>query len=177
MASGKKFLVGVFDDESVLIDAIGKIRNSGVKIFEVYTPFPVHGLDSALGYKPSNLPVAAFLFGLVGTITALTMEIGMMGFDWPMIIGGKPFIPLPDFIPITFELTVLFSALGMVFTFLIISDLNPFKLPLMFDKRSTDDKFVMAIDIESNHSRSNEETITSLLRENGASEVNSKTFE
>ncbi len=172
MATGKNFLVGIFDDEDVLIDSIAKLRNTGVKIFEVYTPFPVHGLDTALGYKPSNLPIAAFLFGLTGTILALTMQIGMLGFDWPMDIGGKPYIPLPSFIPVSFELTILLAALGMVFTFFIISDLKPYKIPYMFDKRSTDDKFVMAIDLDSNKESS--EVITKLLQETGAIEINTQ---
>lgn len=172
MATGKHFLVGVFDDEDVLIHAIEKVRASGVKIFEVYTPFPVHGLDTALGYKPSNLPVAAFLFGLTGTILALTMMIGMLGFDWPMDIGGKPYIALPDFIPITFELTILCASHGMVITFIIVSKLRPYRMPFMFDKRSTDDKFVMAIDIDGN--KVGRENISKLLQDNGAIEINTK---
>lgn len=175
MAFGKNFLVGVFEDEDVLVHAVSNIRSAGVNIFEVYTPFPVHGLDTALGYKPSNLPIAAFIFGMTGTILALTMQIGMLGFDWPMDIGGKPYIPLPDFIPVTFELTVLCGALGMVFSFFIVSGLKPYKMKYMFDKRSTDDKFVMAIDLDGNSS--GKEAISQLLQENGASEVNSKTIE
>ncbi len=172
MATGKNFLVGIFDDEDVLMDSIAKLRNTGIKIFEVYTPFPVHGLDTALGYKPSNLPIAAFLFGMAGTILALTMQIGMLGFDWPMDIGGKPYIPIPSFVPVTFEITILLAALGMCFTFFIVSDLKPYKVPYMFDKRSTDDKFVMAIDLDSN--KENSEAITKLLQETGAIEINTQ---
>lgn len=118
-STGEKFLVGIFDDEDILLQGVGGIREKGVKIHEVYTPFPVHGLDEVLGYKRSRLPIAAFLFGLTGTGLALTMQIWMLGFDWPMIIGGKNFVSLPPFIPVTFELTVLLSALGMVATFLL----------------------------------------------------------
>lgn len=174
MATGKNFLVGIFDDEDVLVHAVEKVRSSGVKIHEVYTPFPVHGLDTALGYKPSNLPIAAFLFGLTGTILALTMQIGMLGFDWPMDIGGKPYIPLPSFIPVAFELTVLCAAHGMVITFIIISKLRPYRMPYMFDKRSTDDKFVMAIDVD--HNKTGKDAISQLLQENGAIEINTKSI-
>ena len=118
----KHYLVGIFDDEDVLLHAVEQIRDKGVKIEEVYSPFPVHGLDEVLGYKRSRLPIAAFLFGLTGTGLALLMQIWMLGYDWPMIIGGKNFASLPPFIPVTFELTVLLSALGMVATFLIVSD-------------------------------------------------------
>jgi hypothetical protein len=176
MDVNKNFLVGVFEDEDVLLNAVKKVRSSGVKIHEVYTPFPVHGLDEVLGYTRTRLPIAAFIFGLTGTALALLMQIWMLGYDWPMIIGGKNFSSLPPFIPVTFELTVLLSALGMVATFLIISDMKPYAWPRQFDVRSTDDKHVMAIDIDLNKVKSRDE-ITRLLKEAGASEVNTKTFE
>jgi hypothetical protein len=173
-STSEKFLVGIFDDEDVLLHAVEGIRSKGVKIHEVFTPFPVHGLDEALGYRRSRLPIAAFLFGMTGTIIALTMQIWMLGFDWPMIIGGKNFISLPPFIPVTFELTVLLSALGMVGTFMIVSDMKPYKWPRQFDLRSTDDKHVMAVDLAAN--KLSKDEISSILKANGASEVNEKTF-
>src|ERR1051325_617358 len=150
MHSKENFLVGIFDDEHVLLSAVENIRDKGVKIKEVYSPFPVHGLDEVLGYKRSRLPIAAFMFGMTGTSLALIMQIWMLGYDWPMIIGGKNFVSLPPFIPVTFELTVLLSAIGMVATFLIVSDMKPYSWPVQFDVRSTDDKHVMAIDLSSN---------------------------
>lgn len=176
MDVNKNFLVGVFDDEDVLLSAVPKIRTSGVKIHEVFSPFPVHGLDEVLGYKRTRLPIAAFMFGITGTGLALLMQIWMLGYDWPMIIGGKNFASLPPFIPVTFELTVLLSALGMVATFIIVSDMKPYGWPRQFDIRSTDDKHVMAIDVDLNTAKSKEE-ITRILRDAGASEVNTKTFE
>lgn len=173
-STSEKFLVGVFEDEDVLLHAVEGIRSKGVKIHEVYSPFPVHGLDEALGYRRSRLPQAAFLFGMTGTILALTMQIWMLGFDWPMIIGGKNFVSLPPFIPVTFELTVLLSALGMVGTFMIVSDMKPYKWPRQFDLRSTDDKHVMAVDLGAN--KLSKDEISSILKANGASEVNEKTF-
>jgi hypothetical protein len=176
MDVNKNFLVGVFDDEDVLLTAVTKIRSTGVKIHEVYSPFPVHGLDEVLGYKRSRLPIAAFMFGATGTGLALLMQIWMLGYDWPMIIGGKNFVSLPPFIPVTFELTVLLAALGMVATFLIVSDMKPYAWPRQFDIRSTDDKHVMAVDLDVNAGKTTDE-ITRLLKEVGASEVNRKTFE
>lgn len=175
MAKGKNFLLGIFTDEDVLLGAVSKIRIDGVRIQEVYTPFPVHGLDEALGYKASNLPIVAFLFGLTGTICALLLMILTMGYDWPMVIGGKPFIPLPNFIPITFELTVLLASLGMVGTFFVISNLKPWGTPFMFDHRSTDNKFVMVIDIDKN--KISQEDVSQLLTQYGATEVNTKIVE
>jgi hypothetical protein len=132
-------------------------------------------VDEVLGYTRSRLPIAAFLFGLTGTSLALLTQIWMLGYDWPMIIGGKPYASLPPFIPVTFEFTVLLSALGMVGTFFIVSDMKPYRWPRQFDIRSTQDKYVMAVDVDVNSSRSRTD-ITRLLRDAGASEVNEKVF-
>jgi hypothetical protein len=172
--TSENYLVGIFDDEDILLHGVEGIREKGVKIHEVYSPFPVHGLDEVLGYKRTRLPIAAFLFGMTGTTLALTMQIWMLGYDWPMIIGGKNFVSLPPFIPVTFELTVLLSALGMVATFFIVSDMKPYKTPRSFDLRSTDDKHVMAIDLASN--KLSKDDISRILKDNGASEVNEKHF-
>jgi len=174
MTSDSKFIIGVYDREDILLKAVQSVRKSGVKIHEVFTPFPVHGLDDALGYKRSRLPIAAFLFGLLGTSLALTMQIGMMTVDWPMIIGGKDFLPLPSFIPVSFELTVLLASFGMVGTFFVVSNLKPWGKPVMFDIRSTDDKHIMAIDLSKN--KLSEADIKKSLKESGASEVNEKVF-
>jgi hypothetical protein len=176
MDADKHFVVGVFNDEDVLLSAVKKIRGNGVKIHEVYSPFPVHGLDEQLGYKRTRLPIAAFLFGMTGTSLALIMQSGMLGFDWPMIIGGKDFWSIPPFIPVTFELTVLLSALGMVATFMIVSDMKPYKWPRQFDLRSTNDKHIMAIDLATNNGKSKDE-LTRILKDAGAEEVNEKEFD
>ena len=176
MERDKNFILGVYDDEDVLLDAVSKVRESGVKIHEVYSPFPVHGLDDALGYKRSKLPIAAFLFGLLGTTLALTMQFYMMKIDWPMIIGGKDYAAFPDFIPVTFELTVLLAAFGMVGVFMVSSDLKPWAQPRIFDLRITDDKHVMAIDLAVNAGMG-EDKLAEVLKGSGASEVNKKSFE
>jgi Protein of unknown function (DUF3341) len=174
MESNKNFVVGVFTDEDVLLHAVENIRGKGVKIHEVFTPFPVHGLDEVLGYKRTRLPIAAFLFGMTGTILGLGTQILMLGYDWPMIIGGKNFASLPPFVPVTFEFTVLCAAFGMVGTFFIVSDMKPYKWPRQFDIRSTDDKHVMAIDLGTN--KLSKDEISRILKENGAAEVNEKNF-
>ncbi len=175
MSQGTNYVLGVYEDEDVLMDAIKDVREKGVKIEEVYSPFPVHGIEDALGYKRSWLSVAAFMFGITGTSLALTMQIGMMGVDWPMIIGGKDFIPIPSFIPVTFEMTVLLAAFGMVGTFFGVSNLKPWGRPRIYDIRITDDKHVMAIDLDKNDL--DEAEIKQIVDGSGASEVNNKTFE
>lgn len=175
MSQGTNYVLGVFDDEDVLMTAIKTVRESGVKIEEVYSPFPVHGIEDVLGYKRSWLSVAAFMFGITGTCLALTMMIGMMGVDWPMIIGGKDYIPIPSFIPVTFEMTVLLASFGMVGTFFVISNLKPWGKPRIYDIRITDDKHVMAIDLDRNDK--SEADIKKVLQGSGATEVNNKKFD
>ncbi|MFT6881343.1 MAG: hypothetical protein ACI83W_000664 [Marinoscillum sp.] len=174
MSQTNDFLVGVYDDDDILLKAIPMVKEGGVQIHEVYSPFPVHGIDELLGYKRSRLAIVAFMFGLLGTSLALTMQFGMMTIDWPMIIGGKDYAPVPSFIPVTFELTVLLASFGMVGTFMIISNLKPWGKAKIFDKRITDDKHVMAIDLSKN--KMEEAKISALLKASGASEVNKKTL-
>lgn len=169
-----RFLVGIFDDDDVVMKAVRQVREAGVRIHEVYTPFPVHGLDVALGHPRSRLGIAAFMFGLSGTLTALALMSYTEKFDWPMIVGGKDSFAFPVYIPIMFELTVLFTALGMVSTFVISNGLGPTVKPLMFDLRTTDNKFAMAIDMEKN--KLSEADIESILKQSGAAEVNVKQF-
>ncbi|PLK45819.1 DUF3341 domain-containing protein [Emticicia sp. TH156] len=167
-----KYLVGVFEDEDEVLHAVGSVRHSGVKIHEVYTPFAIHGLDRALGYDRPRMGVAAFLFGITGTICALVLTFWTMGIDWPINVGGKNFFPWPTNVPIMFELTVLLASFGMSFTFFIMEGMGPTAKPIIFDVRSTDDKFVMAIDLAKN--KLSEGEITDILKKSGAAEVNVK---
>lgn len=167
-----KYLVGVFDDEDEVLHAVGEVRHSGVKIHEVYTPFAIHGLDRALGYDRPRMGISAFLFGITGTCCALLLTFWTMGIDWPINIGGKNFFPWPTNVPIIFELTVLLASFGMSFTFFVMEGMGPTAKPIIFDVRSTDDKFVMAIDLSKN--KLSEGEITGILKESGASEVNVK---
>lgn len=168
----KRYVLGIFDDEDVLLHAVESVRAAGVKIHDVFSPYPVHGIDDALGIERSRLPIAAFFFGCAGLSFALWMQIYMLGFDWPMIIGGKPQIALPSFIPVAFELTVLFTAFGMMITFFTICGLYPKPKVQVMDLRATDDKFVMAIEMDATSSQL--PRVTELLRANGATEVNQK---
>lgn len=170
--AGKKYLVGIFGDEDIVMQAAESVRAKDVKIQEVYCPYPVHGLDHALGYDRPRMGVPAFFFGMTGTTLAFLLTFWTLGWDWPMNIGGKNFIPFPTNIPIVFELTVLLAAFGMSFTFFITEGLGPTNKPVIFDERSTDDKFAMAIDLSKNHISDAE--IANILKEAGAEEVNFK---
>ncbi|ASZ10129.1 DUF3341 domain-containing protein [Chitinophaga pendula] len=170
----KKFVVGNFEDEAVLFPAVKKVRTAGYKIHDVYTPFPVHGLDHALGLRETSLHTAGFIYGITGTTTALSCMSWIFTTDWPLNIGGKPHLPLPAFIPITFELTVLFSAVGMVLTFCYLCQLAPFVKKHIFNPRQTDDKFVMAIELTE---KTNVEELKNFLTAAGAKDVHEQTAE
>ncbi len=164
----KKYVVACFNDEEVLFPAVKKVRNAGYKIQDVYTPYPVHGLDKALGMRDTSLHTAGFVYGITGTTTALSCMSWIFTKDWPMNIGGKPNLPLPAFIPIIFELTVLFAAVGMVLTFCYICQMAPFVKKHHFHLRSTDDLFVMAIECTS---KTNIDDLKGFMQSAGAIEV------
>ena len=94
----KKFVVGCFDDEAVLFPAVKKVRKAGYKIHDVYTPMPIHGLDTAMGLRETSLHTAGFFYALTGTITALSCMTWVFTIDWPLNIGGKPHFALPAWI-------------------------------------------------------------------------------
>lgn len=170
MAGGiKKFVVGSFDDEAVLFPAVKNVRKQGYKIHDVYTPFPVHGLDHAMGLRETSIHTAGFIYGITGTCTALGFITWIFTKDWPLNIGGKPYFALPAWIPITFELTVLFSAIGMVLTFCYLCNLAPFVKKHHFSPRATDDMFVMAIECTD---KTDAASVESFLTSNGAKDVN-----
>lgn len=165
----KKFVVGCFDDEMVLFPAVKNVRKKGYKIHDVYTPFAIHGLDKALGLRETSLHTAGFIYGMTGTATALGFISWVFTIDWRLNIGGKPQFALPAWIPIIFELTVLFASVGMVLTFCYLCQMAPFVRKHHFHPRATDDLFVMVIECGA---RTNEEEVKSYLQSQGAKEVN-----
>jgi len=169
-----KVIHAIYTDDDVLIQAVKEVRKAHYHIGEVYTPFPVHGLDKAMGLAPTRIAIASFMYGLVGLSVAITMLNYIMIVDWPQDIGGKPsfsFIQnLPAFVPVIFEMTVFFAAHLMVITFYLRSKLWPFKKAENPDVRTTDDHFLMEIEVE-NH---NIDDLSQFLKDTGAVEVNLK---
>ncbi|SFU57686.1 Protein of unknown function [Pustulibacterium marinum] len=165
-----KVIQAIYNDDDVLLHAVKKVKAEKHHIEEIFTPFPVHGLDKAMGLEHTRLAICSFIFGCVGISVAATMMYYMMIVDWPQNIGGKPsfsFIEnLPTFIPIMFEMTVFFAAHLMVITFYMRSRLWPFKEAENPDVRTTDDHFLMEIALHGN-----EKELTALLEETGAVEV------
>src|SRR5580692_5967246 len=166
--SVKKFVVGIFTDEQVLFPAVKKVRSAGYKIHDVYTPMPIHGLDDALGLRQTSLHTAGFIYGITGTTTAVGGIGWIFNSDWPINFGGKSHFDLPAWIPITFELTVLFAAVGMTLTFCYLNQIMPGVKKHVFHPRQSDDLFVMAIEI---NKHTPEQGIIDFLNATGAKEV------
>ncbi|SRR5690554_3433026 len=166
-----KVIHAIYTDDDLLLQAVKQVRQERYHIEEVFTPFPIHGLDKALGLAPTRLAVTAFLYGLLGLAVAITLMNYIMIEDWPMDIGGKPsfsfFQNMPAFIPIMFELTVFFSAHLMVITFLLRSRLWPFKKAENPDVRTTDDHFLMEIAVADH----DEKELSKFLYDTGAAEI------
>jgi Protein of unknown function (DUF3341) len=171
----KDVVYGLYDDETDLLAAVKEANNQHLDIYDVYSPFPVHGLDPLLGLAESRLHIAGFAYGLTGTLTAFGFMTWAFTRDWPIIFGGKPYFSAPAFIPITFELTVLFAAIGMVVTFYTVCGMGPgVNNPIVHD-RITDDKFCIAFDITGDN-KSNLEKFESFLNNTGAKEISKKSL-
>ena len=166
-----KVIHAIYNDDDILMDAVKKVKAARYHIDEVFTPFPVHGLDKAMGLAPTRLAITSFLYGITGLALAIWMTNYMMIADWPQDIGGKPnfswFVNMPAFVPIMFELTVFFAAHLMVITFYMRSRIWPFKAAENPDPRTTDYHFLMEISVGDN-----EKELTSLLKKTGAVEIN-----
>lgn len=167
-----KFIYAIFDDEHLVVKNIAPLRSQGVRIKDVFSPFPIHGLDKALGLARTRISICSFLYGMTGLSLALLMTWYMNVSDWPMNIGGKPnffyYKNIPAFVPILFESTVFCAAHGMVITFYLRSKLLPGVTAFTPDKRMTDDKIVMQVELKD---ESKEAEITSILMKYGAEEV------
>lgn len=144
-----KHVHAIYDDDDKLLSAVKIMKSKGVNINDVFTPFPVHGLDHALDLKPTRIAIAAFIYGFIGFTFAILMINYIMIVDWPQNIGGKPSFTLienlPAFVPVIFELTVFFAAHLMVITFYVRSSLWPFKKAENPIPETTDDKFLIQI--------------------------------
>ncbi len=172
-----KVYYALYNDDDDLKGAARKLVEEGIKVNDVFSPFPVHGLDSIIGVKQTRLGIVAFIFGIVGLILALVgFQYFMIG-DWPMNIGGKPnqnlLFNLPAFIPITFEFTVLFAAHGMSLTYLIRNKTLPGMPAENPDPRTTDDHFAIKI-LKSENPELTADRVEELLKDTSIVELNQK---
>ena len=163
----KNIVRAIFTDDDTVLSAVKTLREKGMKIKEVYSPFPIHGLDKAMGLKETRIAMASFMYGLFGLTVAITLTAYTMNFDWPQNIGGKPSMTwganMPAFVPILFELTVFFAAHLMVWTFMVINKLYPGAEPQNPDPRTTDDHFMIEL--------YSSKGLVDVLKESGAKEI------
>lgn len=169
----------MYDDDHTLLEAAKKLVSKGIRIKDVFSPFPIHGIDPVIGVKQTRLSDAAFIYGLTGLTLAITGISYFMIIDWPMNIGGKPSFSLieniPSFVPVLFEFTVLCAAHGMAITYFIANGTFPGVKAKNPDPRTTDDKFVMEIRQKDNKNFSADE-LRSLIEETPVYEMKIKTL-
>lgn len=164
-----RVMVGIFTGEKELLEVTRTVRQRGLKIVDVYAPYAVHGLDKAMGLAPSRLPWVCFALGLSGAAFKVWFEYWTSAVDWPVNVGGKPWDSLPAFVPITFEVMVLFAGLSTVFAFFLVSRLYPGKKAVITDKGTTDDRFALVL--EECDAAFDPNEVRSLLESYGAIEV------
>lgn len=141
-----RYLLASFEHEDDLLAATCAVRQQGWKVVDAFAPYAVHGLDEAMGLRPSRLPWVCFAGGVIGALGMLWFEHWTMAIAWPVNVGGKPWNSLPSDIPVAFEAAVLLAGFGSVFTLFAVSRLYPGKQPRILDERITNDRFVLLID-------------------------------
>ena len=165
-----KVIHALYDDDDTLLSAVKEVRANKHHIEEVYTPFPVHGLDKAMGLDETRIAIMSFIYGCIGFAVAVAMINYIMIVDWPQNIGGKPSFSflenMPAFVPVMFEMTVFFAAHLMVITFYLRSRLWPFKEAENPNPLTTDDMFLMEVELHDN-----EKELATLLKKTGAVDV------
>lgn len=165
----EKFLIGVFDSEEKILAAAKSLASQKIVINDVYSPYPIHGIDAVIGIVRSRLPIVCFIAGLIGLLIALGFQTWVFAIDWPLIVGGKPFFALPAFIPVTFELTVLIAGLTTAAAFLLRSRLFPGNKVILIADQITNNHFV--ITIKKKDASINYDHVSSDLKKHGACEV------
>ena len=143
-----RYIHGVFTTEDDLLAVTREARDKGFGIVDTYTPFPVHGLDKAMGLAPSRLTWICFLGGATGTLLALYFQFWTSETSWPLNVGGKPFNSLPAFVPIAFEITILLAGLGVVAALFARCGLWPGRRSRQPSIAVTDDRFVLLLRLE-----------------------------
>ena len=165
----RRTIQGVFDREDDLIRAAETANREGWRIVDIYTPYPMHETARLLGLSRSRLPRAAFVFGLFGVGLALWFQFWVSAFDWPLNVGGRPWNSLPAFVPVAFEMMVLFAGLGVVLTWLLVCRLYPGKKAQLASPKVTDNCFVL--EIQGPGPEADPEVIRRLFRECHASDL------
>jgi hypothetical protein len=165
--------VATFSSAAALQDAARRLRGRGIPVHDVHTPYPLHGAEEWLGLRRSRLPVVTLLGGLLGAATAAGMQFYMAVFDWPLNVGGKPPNSTLAFVPITFELTILFAGLLTAAAFVVRSRLKPGLRPVQVAEGTTEDTFALVVRCSST-AAFDESEARRLLIESGAARLEVK---
>jgi len=142
-------MLAEFDSAQSIYQACEAVRDEGFKHWDAHVPFPVHGLEHAMGLRPSKIPWIVLGGGLFGTAAGFTLAWWSMVVEYPTVIAGKPFFAWPAFIPVTFEMGVLFGAFGALLGMLGLNKLPMFHHPLFNSERfqgATDDRFFISVE-------------------------------
>lgn len=161
-------IYGYYTDSQSLLDGVKKLKDDDLKIKDVLTPYPVHHLDKALGLKRSLLPKAGMIAGIIGAGAAFVFQAWVFTVDYPINIGGKPLFAYPSFIPLTFELGVLFASLALVFAFLFRSRLGLGAKNKIYDEKITDDRFGVVLDAGEQSSENDLNAMVKQFKSTGA---------
>jgi Protein of unknown function (DUF3341) len=171
----KAYKIGIYDDEETFISSIKSLQHKEFKIYDVFTPYPVHEVFHLLKLK-SRLPTAAYFFGLFAIIGVLAFLYYTSVINWPIVYGGKPFNSFPSFIVVTIVITIFTVTIASLAAFSARSKLIPGRDNTIFDHRATDDKFVIVVNTDTLDD-SGSDQIEALMKEQGAVEVLDKEFE
>jgi ActD protein len=171
----RSFLVATFSDAETLLHAVRAVTQEDFRVYDVYAPYPIHGLDAAMGVRRSRLPWVTFVVGCVALATALVFQFYTTVLDWPLNVGGKPDNSTLAFVPICFEITVLLSGLATVAALFLRARLYPGKKELLFAEGVTNDTFALVL--RRRDASFDRDRAWQILEENGADRVREREAE
>ncbi len=171
----RRLFLATFEREGDALGATRAARDFGFRIVDVYTPYPVHGMEEAMALAPSKLPWVCFALGALGASLKVWFEYWTTWIDWPLNVGGKPWDSLPAFVPVTFEVMVLLAGVSTVIAFLIVCRLFPGRKPVLPAPRVTDDHFLLVL--EETDAAFDARKVTRLFREFNALSVEERVEE
>jgi hypothetical protein len=144
-------LLAEFETPDQIVSAAARVRSAGYEKWDVHTPYPVHGMDAAMGLSDSRLGWFVLVSALAGLLAAVVMMQWMNGYDYPLVIGGKPPEAYASMVPVMFEFTVLIAAFGATLGMLALNRIPRHHHPVFYSERfeaCSNDKFFISIEAE-----------------------------
>ncbi len=159
------YISAYYEDDGELLAALKQMKKLGMNIADVFTPFPVHGIDKVLGYRRSYIARVGFIGGAIGAVSGFIFQTWVFTDAYTINYGGKPLFAVPSFIPVTFECTILFAAIAMVFAFLFRSKLGLGADNIIYDEKITDDRFLILMQVDHANEKDSIREISQQLKE------------